>query len=43
MRFGKNPSPRHRLEKHKLTEQILATVNEILTERGFAPKDRHRC
>jgi IS5 family transposase len=26
---------RHRLEKHKLTEQILATVNEVLTERGL--------
>ena len=29
---------RHRLEKHKLTEQILATVNEILTERGLLLK-----
>lgn len=26
---------RHRLEKHKLAEQILATVNEILTQRGL--------
>ena len=24
---------RHRLEKHKLAEQILATVNDILTQR----------
>ena len=29
---------RHRLEKHKLTEQILAAVNEILTERGLLLK-----
>lgn len=29
---------RHRLEKHKLTEQILATVNEILTARGLLLK-----
>ena len=29
---------RHRLEKHKLTEQILATVNEVLTERGLLLK-----
>ena len=29
---------RHRLEKHKLTEQILATVNEILTQRGLLLK-----
>jgi IS5 family transposase len=29
---------RHRLEKHKLTEQILATVNEVLTQRGLLLK-----
>lgn len=29
---------RHRLEKHKLAEQILATVNEILTQRGLPLK-----
>ena len=29
---------RHRLEKHKLTEQILATVNDILTQRGLLLK-----
>ena len=29
---------RHRLEKHKLTEQILAAVNDILTERGLLLK-----
>ena len=29
---------RHRLEKHKLAEQILATVNEILTQRGLLLK-----
>ncbi len=29
---------RHRLEKHKLTEQILATVNELLTHRGLLLK-----
>ena len=29
---------RHRLEKHKLSEQILQTVNELLTERGLLLK-----
>jgi IS5 family transposase len=29
---------RHRLEKHKLTEQILAIVNEMLVERGLLLK-----
>ncbi len=29
---------RHRLEKHKLTEQILATVNEVLTHHGLLLK-----
>ena len=29
---------RHRLEKHKLAEQILATVNDILTQRGLLLK-----
>lgn len=29
---------RHRLEKHKLAEQILLTVNELLTERGLLLK-----
>ena len=29
---------RHRLEKHKLAEQILQTVNELLTERGLLLK-----
>lgn len=29
---------RHRLEKHKLAEQILATVNALLTERGLLLK-----
>ena len=29
---------RHRLEKHKLTEQILATVNELLTHSGLLLK-----
>lgn len=29
---------RHRLEKHKLAEQILATVNELLTQRGLLLK-----
>jgi len=38
LRFGKTPSPRHRLEKHKLAEQILATVNELLTQRGLLLK-----
>lgn len=30
------PRFRHRLEKHKLAEQILATVNELLTQRRLA-------
>jgi transposase, IS5 family len=29
---------RHRLEKHKLTEKILQTVNDLLTERGLLLK-----
>ena len=29
---------RHRLEKHKLAEKILATVNELLTQRGLLLK-----
>ena len=29
---------RHRLEKHKLAEQILRTVNDLLTERGLLLK-----
>ena len=29
---------RHRLEKHKLAAQILATVNELLTQRGLLLK-----
>ncbi|EKD97018.1 MAG: hypothetical protein ACD_23C01124G0001 [uncultured bacterium] len=29
---------RHRLEKHKLTEKILATVNALLTQRGLLLK-----
>lgn len=29
---------RHRLEKHQLTAQILATVNDILTQRGLLLK-----
>ena len=28
----------HRLEKYKLAEQILATVNELLTQRGLLLK-----
>ena len=38
LRFGKTPSPRHRLEKHKLAEQILATVNDLLTQLGLLLK-----
>ena len=34
LRFGKTPSPRHRLEKHKLAEQVLGVVNGILSRRG---------
>jgi transposase, IS5 family len=29
---------RHRLEKHKLAEQILQTVNDLLTEKGLLLK-----
>jgi IS5 family transposase len=29
---------RHRLEKHKLAEQILVIVNELLTQRGLLLK-----
>jgi IS5 family transposase len=29
---------RHRLEKHKLAEQILVPVNELLTQRGLRLK-----
>jgi IS5 family transposase len=29
---------RHRLERHKLAEQILATVNDLLTQRGLLLK-----
>jgi IS5 family transposase len=42
--FGRLPDEstilrfRHRLEKHKLAEQILATVNDILIERGLLLK-----
>jgi IS5 family transposase len=40
--FGKPPDEstilrfRHRLEKHKLADQILATVRELLEQRGLA-------
>jgi IS5 family transposase len=42
--FGRLPDEstilrfRHRLEKHKLAEEILATVNDILIERGLLLK-----
>jgi len=42
--FGRLPDEstilrfRHRLEKHKLAEQILATVNELLIQRGLLLK-----
>ena len=42
--FGRPPDEstilrfRHRLEKHQLAEQILATVNKMLTERGLLLK-----
>lgn len=38
LRFGKTPSPRHRLEKNKLAEQILNTVNDLLSARGLLLK-----
>ena len=39
LRFGKNPSPRHRLEKHSFAVKILAEVNAVLTERGLMLKE----
>ena len=42
--FGRLPDEstilrfRHRLEKHKLDEQILSVVNELLTQRGLLLK-----
>ena len=42
--FGRLPDEstilrfRHRLEEHKLAEQILATVNELLTSKGLLLK-----
>lgn len=38
LRFGKTPSPRHRLEEHKLAEQMLITVNDLLTAKGLLLK-----
>jgi IS5 family transposase len=42
--FGRLPDEstilrfRHRLEKHKLAEQILAVVNELLVQKGLLLK-----
>ena len=38
LHFDKTPSPRHRLERHKLADQILATVNNLLEQRGLLLK-----
>ena len=38
LRFGKTPSPRHHLEKHKLSEQMLEAVNDILQAKGLLLK-----
>jgi transposase, IS5 family len=38
LRFGKTPSPRHRLEKYKLSEQMLEAVNDILQAKGLLLK-----
>ena len=38
LRFGKTPSPRHLLERHKLAEQILGTVNDLLQAKGLLLK-----
>lgn len=35
LRYAKTPSPRHRLEKHNLAEQLLKTVNKLLTRLMF--------
>ena len=35
LRFDKTPSPRHRLEKYKLAEQIPGVVNDLLSQRGL--------
>jgi len=38
LRFGKTPSPRHLLEDHQLSIQILATVNNTLAAKGLLLK-----
>ena len=38
LRFGKTQSPRRRLGKHKLAEQIRRIVDEQLSERGLLLK-----
>ena len=38
LRLGKTPSPHHRLEKHKLADRILASVNDLLTAQGLLLK-----
>lgn len=38
LRFGKTPTPRHRLEKHKLVQKILTVVNDLLSQRGLLLK-----
>jgi len=38
LRFGETPSPRHLLERHKLAEQILGTVNDMLQSKGLLLK-----
>jgi IS5 family transposase len=38
LRFGKTPSPRHLLEEHQLSIQILAAVNATLIDKGLLLK-----
>jgi IS5 family transposase len=39
LRFGKTPSPRHLLEQHQLSIQILATGNSTLAAKGLLLKN----
>ena len=38
LRFGKTPSPRHLLEEHNLSIQLMATINATLATRGLMLK-----
>lgn len=38
LHLGKNPSPRHWLEKHKLAEKMLTTGHDLLAAQGLLLK-----